>query len=89
MRKRAIIALVGTVSLLLAGCGDDKKDSSAGGSEGSTTSTTDGSLQTLGASEGQVNLIAWAGYVEKGETDAKVDWVRLRELARPWPGIRP
>ena len=32
-------------------------------------------LETLGEGEGQVNLIAWAGYVEDGSTDPKVDWV--------------
>jgi putative spermidine/putrescine transport system substrate-binding protein len=76
MRKRALIALLGTVSLVLAGCGsDDKKDNSSAQGEAATTSTTDGSLQTLGAGEGAVNVIAWAGYVEKGETDPKVDWI--------------
>jgi putative spermidine/putrescine transport system substrate-binding protein len=74
MRKRAFIALIGAVALVMAGCGDDdKKDDAA--SQGETTSTTDGSLQSIGAGEGQVNLIAWAGYVEKGETDPKVDWI--------------
>ena len=29
----------------------------------------------LGAGEGRVDLIAWAGYVEDGSTDPKVDWV--------------
>ena len=29
----------------------------------------------LGEGEGEVNLIAWAGYVEDGSTDPKVDWV--------------
>jgi putative spermidine/putrescine transport system substrate-binding protein len=75
MRKRAFIALFGAVSLVLAGCGDDKKEDSSAQGESQTTNTTDGSLQTLGAGEGAVNLIAWAGYVEKGETDPKVDWV--------------
>ena len=32
-------------------------------------------LAELGEGEGQVNLIAWAGYVEDGSTDPKVDWV--------------
>jgi putative spermidine/putrescine transport system substrate-binding protein len=76
MRKRAFIAVLGAVALVMAGCGDDKKDnSSAQGESKETTTTTDGSLKTLGASEGAVNLIAWAGYVEKGETDPKVDWI--------------
>ncbi|WP_225823623.1 ABC transporter substrate-binding protein [Streptomyces naphthomycinicus] len=29
----------------------------------------------LGATEGQVNLIAWAGYVEDGSNDPQADWV--------------
>ncbi|WP_053709614.1 ABC transporter substrate-binding protein [Streptomyces sp. NRRL B-3648] len=29
----------------------------------------------LGPTEGQVNLIAWAGYVEDGSNDPKADWV--------------
>jgi putative spermidine/putrescine transport system substrate-binding protein len=32
-------------------------------------------LTQVGAGEGQVNLIAWAGYVEDGSTDPSVDWV--------------
>ena len=32
-------------------------------------------LKTLGAGEGAVNIVAWAGYVENGSTDPKVDWV--------------
>jgi putative spermidine/putrescine transport system substrate-binding protein len=32
-------------------------------------------MQTLGQGEGEVNLIAWAGYVEDGSTDPAVDWV--------------
>ena len=31
--------------------------------------------QSIGKGEGEVNLIAWAGYVEDGSTDPKVDWV--------------
>ena len=43
------------------------------------------SAQKLGKGEGEVNLIAWAGYVEDGSTDPKVDWVstsRRRPAAR-------
>lgn len=32
-------------------------------------------LQNLGTGEGQVNLVAWAGYAEDGSNDPKVDWV--------------
>src|ERR1700712_1941755 len=32
-------------------------------------------LESVGNGEGQLNLIAWAGYVENGSNDPKVDWV--------------
>ncbi len=32
-------------------------------------------LQSLGAGEGEVSIIAWAGYIERGETDKAFDWV--------------
>ncbi len=34
-----------------------------------------GAPAELGEPEGEVNLIAWAGYVEDGSTDPAVDWV--------------
>ncbi|MBA3287575.1 MAG: extracellular solute-binding protein, partial [Acidimicrobiia bacterium] len=35
----------------------------------------EGAPTELGEGEGEVNLIAWAGYVEDGSTDPAVDWV--------------
>ena len=32
-------------------------------------------MTEVGASEGQVNIVAWPGYIERGETDAAYDWV--------------
>jgi putative spermidine/putrescine transport system substrate-binding protein len=32
-------------------------------------------LTEVGASEGQLNIVAWAGYIERGETDKAFDWV--------------
>ena len=32
-------------------------------------------LQSLGAGEGEVSIVAWAGYIERGETDPNYDWV--------------
>jgi putative spermidine/putrescine transport system substrate-binding protein len=32
-------------------------------------------LSELGAGEGQVDIIAWPGYIERGETDPAFDWV--------------
>ena len=64
----------------LAACGDDADDS--GGSSGGSAQQSGGfkvpdipMMEQLGEGEGQVNLIAWAGYVEDGSTDPAVDWV--------------
>ena len=32
-------------------------------------------LQSIGEGEGQVDIVAWAGYIERGETDKNFDWV--------------
>jgi putative spermidine/putrescine transport system substrate-binding protein len=32
-------------------------------------------MQEVGEGEGQVDIIAWAGYIERGETDPAFDWV--------------
>ncbi|MBW4436850.1 MAG: ABC transporter substrate-binding protein [Pleurocapsa minor GSE-CHR-MK-17-07R] len=32
-------------------------------------------MTEVGAGEGAVNIIAWAGYIERGETDPAFDWV--------------
>ena len=32
-------------------------------------------LKSVGKSEGQVDIVAWAGYIERGATDKKFDWV--------------
>ena len=32
-------------------------------------------LSELGSGEGEVNIVAWPGYIERGETDPNFDWV--------------
>lgn len=36
-------------------------------------------LTELGEPEGQVNIVAWPGYIERGETDKSFDWVTTYE----------
>ncbi|MHB1130480.1 MAG: extracellular solute-binding protein [Ilumatobacteraceae bacterium] len=61
-RIHKIFAFGAVGVLVLASCGGS--DSSSGKA-----------LTKLGDGEGQVNLVAWAGYVENGSTDPAVDWV--------------
>ncbi len=38
-------------------------------------------LQSVGAGEGEVAIVAWPGYIERGETDKNYDWVTDFETA--------
>src|SRR5215210_2499383 len=68
----AAVAAVTSALALMVGCGGEDSSSDSGGvkaPEGPKAATS------VGKGEGQVNLVAWAGYVEDGSTDPKVDWV--------------
>jgi putative spermidine/putrescine transport system substrate-binding protein len=72
LRSIRFATALAAAGLLIAGC-----------SSGGTTTPGPGGLQpppipklaSLGAGEGQVNIVSWAGYVENGSTDKAVDWV--------------
>ena len=67
-RLIAGIAVSAVLAFTASSCG------SSGGSTGSSGGTK--TLPTkVGAGEGALNLIAWAGYAEDGSNDPKVDWV--------------
>ncbi len=71
MNKKLVfsaIAVVSVVALLLAN--NNKGDTVAIGGLPEVEM-----MKSLGDGEGQVNVVAWAGYVENGSTDPKVDWV--------------
>jgi putative spermidine/putrescine transport system substrate-binding protein len=74
------IATVGALAaLLVSACGS----SSTTGGGGSTRAQPPAmsALKTLGAGEGAINILAWAGYAENGGTDKTVDWVTPFEKA--------
>ena len=50
-------------SLLLAACAQAAPEEAGG------------PLSSVGEGEGQVDIVAWAGYIENGETDPAYDWV--------------
>ncbi len=60
--------------LALSGCGSDGGSSGSSGSGGFTAPDLE-PLKELGDPEGQVNVLAWPGYVEDGTNDPNVDWV--------------
>jgi putative spermidine/putrescine transport system substrate-binding protein len=73
---RALTAAIAAGVLALAGCGGgDSGSGSTGAGPGGVSVPKVDKLSALGAGEGQVNIIAWAGYAEDGTNDPKVDWV--------------
>ncbi len=63
------IAVASAVAIILASC------SSSTPSASKTAPPKVDAMSSLGTGEGQVNVVAWAGYVENGSTDPAVDWV--------------
>jgi putative spermidine/putrescine transport system substrate-binding protein len=61
----AIVAGLAATMLVIAGCGGGGGDNNDNGE----------ALKSVGAGEGQLNLICWAGYCEDGTVTKGVDWV--------------
>ena len=60
---RTLFVLGGVTGLLLSACAP------------AAAPAAGGPIQSIGEGEGQVDIVAWAGYIENGETDAAYDWV--------------
>jgi putative spermidine/putrescine transport system substrate-binding protein len=71
MQRVAAIAAIGL--LALAGCSSGTTGTGTG--PGGITPPNIPKLDKLGAGEGTVNIVSWAGYVEDGSNDPAVDWV--------------
>jgi putative spermidine/putrescine transport system substrate-binding protein len=70
----AVLALVvAALAVAAAGCGGD--EDGGGGTQIEGLGANLDEIKENAKTEGQVDLIAWAGYVEDGSTDPKVDWV--------------
>jgi putative spermidine/putrescine transport system substrate-binding protein len=64
MKNRRFLALAGAAAMVLAAC--------TGGSSGSAAPSPQAEL---GEGEGELNLVIWAGYAERGDVDPNFDWV--------------
>jgi putative spermidine/putrescine transport system substrate-binding protein len=66
-----ITALASVGLLALSACGSKASGPGTAGVKPPSISA----MKTLGPGEGTVNIVAWAGYVEDGSDDPKVNWV--------------
>lgn len=61
MKQLRVSVLVTALAVVLAACGG--------------TGATQAPIEEIGEGEGELNLIIWAGYAERGDTDPAFDWV--------------
>ncbi len=71
-QAKRLLALVGVLALVGAACSKTSSSSVGSGGGGITPART---YSSIGAPEGQLNLIAWNGYTEDGSNDPNYDWV--------------
>ena len=71
------IALLAAFSFVLAACGPAATAVPAEPAEPAAPAPADAPAAEAPSTEleGEVSIIAWAGYVERGETDPNYDWV--------------
>jgi putative spermidine/putrescine transport system substrate-binding protein len=94
MRRSAtfVLALLAAFSLVLSACaapaaapaapagGDAAGEATAAPAQEAAGESAGASGMTeVGPGEGQLDIVAWAGYIERGETDAAYDWVTAFE----------
>jgi putative spermidine/putrescine transport system substrate-binding protein len=76
MSKRSVVAALVACTALWGAAGCGGSNNSGGKTSAAGFQVPNVPMQkSVGAGEGKVNLIAWAGYVEDGSTDPKVNWV--------------
>ncbi len=74
-RRSRVIAACAALTLAAA-CGTSDGDGDDGGSGGAAFTPPDlPMLEELGEPEGELNILAWAGYAEDGSADPAYDWV--------------
>jgi putative spermidine/putrescine transport system substrate-binding protein len=68
MKRWRLLALLAAGALVASGCAEEEPSGGAAGEQG-------GLPTEVGEGEGEVNIVAWAGYIEDGSTDPAYDWV--------------
>src|ERR671912_3072856 len=75
VRWTRIVAACAALTLVAA-CGTESDDDDGGSDDAAGFTPPDlPMLEELGDPEGELNILAWAGYAEDGSTDPAYDWV--------------
>ena len=78
-QRPTLLIVILVVSLLLAACAVPQAPAAPAAENESAAPAESTTLQEIGAGEGEVSIVAWAGYIERGETDPAYDWVTAFE----------
>lgn len=78
-RSRSVLTFAFALTLLA--CSDKPESSDAAGKPSASPLTHGASLTAIGPTEGELHILAWPGYIERGDNDASVDWVTGYELS--------
>ena len=79
-QRPTLLIVILVMSLLLAACAVPQAPAApAAESDTAAAPAESTTLQAIGAGEGEVSIVAWAGYIERGETDPAYDWVTAFE----------
>jgi putative spermidine/putrescine transport system substrate-binding protein len=93
MRRQAtlVLALLAVFSLVLSACAAPAAAPAPAADDAAAAATTAPAEDSgeapaagtteVGPGEGELNIVAWAGYIERGETDPAYDWVTAFEEA--------
>lgn len=76
--SHAALAAWAILALILAACGPAAPTLAPApttAAEVPTSPPPGAPRQSIGPGEGEVSIVAWAGYIERGETDPNYDWV--------------
>ncbi|MFN8439980.1 MAG: ABC transporter substrate-binding protein [Caldilineaceae bacterium] len=74
-RFTSILILVVILGALASSCVAAQPATAPAAEQAPAAESSSTMLKEVGAGEGQVNIVAWAGYIERGETDPNYDWV--------------
>ena len=89
MFQRRLGGVVAIGALLIAACGPGGSPAPTGGGTEPTAGATGGASPAasldmptaIGEGEGELDLVIWAGYAERGAADKNYDWVTPFETA--------
>jgi putative spermidine/putrescine transport system substrate-binding protein len=81
-----LVAAALILALVVGGCAAPVAPAAPSGEEAAATeapaseaAAPEGALTEIGEGEGEVAIVAWPGYIERGETDEAYDWVTAFE----------